>query len=76
MHKQGNIAKKLCFGKNKDKGLALFMRIYLVLAMSDSSKLELHRKPHQPKEPIEIEELHDIEVGDEDDEQYFVGWDD
>jgi len=31
----GNVAEKVCFGINKDKGMKFFLKIHLVLALSD-----------------------------------------
>jgi hypothetical protein len=35
LHRMGNVAEKACFGINKNKGMKFFLKVHLVLAISN-----------------------------------------
>jgi hypothetical protein len=61
------MAKSLCFGQNKDRGLLFFAEIHLVLAMSDVSKFapKESKTNNTVEDPSEIEDEPEGDVIDE-----------
>jgi hypothetical protein len=77
MHHLGNLAKRLCFGKNEGGGLALFMRYHLILSLADWPKLSLVRKPHfKRRESVDDDDSStDIEEDNDIIEVPYIRWD-
>lgn len=72
MHHQGNVAQYACFGRNKDIGINFFMRVHLVLALSDSSKFT-----NQKVQPLETVSDNDSDINDSFSENEFINcWSD
>ena len=77
LHRMGNAAEKCCIGVNKNKGLGFFMKVNLILAISNTSMmLPPIKKDYQPQ-TFFVQDADEEGLEEENNEDVYVNiWDD
>lgn len=71
LHRLGNIDNKCCFGVNKNKGLKFFMKVHLLIAISNTSSFV----ENMNKNDQESADSSDVEEEMESIDEIIIDWD-